>query len=262
MPSYTRSQTVTFPENLRGDFFVYVLTDAGDQVVEPDGEDNNASSLASIQLTIPHSDLIVEAVGGPEVAQSGDSVEVLWRVRNQGPSVTNRSDWTDVILLSSDGVLDAGDTELGRFSRSSALEASESYTKQATVVLPEGIEGDYHLFVVADETDRVFEDTFEDNNVTRSLTPVSITRRPDPDLQVSALATPASALPGQTISVDWTISNTGHGAGPCTVARQPLPFYRRKSRGSYLPRFATACGGSFVTSAVHHLSERDASRPG
>ena len=209
--AYTQEQTVALPAGLTGQFFIYVRTDAANVSPEPDAEHNNASALASIDVTVPFADLIVEAVSAPDSSLSGDPIAVAWRARNQGVSTTNVSSWIDRILLSADGVLDAGDVELKRVTRSGALAKDASYTGQTTVDLPDGIGGDFHVFVVTDFLNAVFEHVHDGNNTGRTVTPIAVTRKLDPNLAVTALDAPGAGQPKQTVTIHWTVENTGPG---------------------------------------------------
>ncbi len=55
---YDASHTVLLPDDLIGRFFLYVTTDALDQLLEASGEGNNLSSLSSIDVTPPLADLV------------------------------------------------------------------------------------------------------------------------------------------------------------------------------------------------------------
>src|SRR5262249_9562967 len=68
-----------------------------------------------------------------------------------------------------------------------------------------------HVFVQTDFDNAVFEKNFDDNNTRRTTAPIDVTRRPDPDLQVSSVTGPDSGQPGQTVSVTWTVTNAGPG---------------------------------------------------
>lgn len=174
--SYTQTQTVTLPANRTGQFFLYVVTDAVNSVIEPDGEKNNASDLQAIEVTVPYADLVVEAVGAP-----------------------------------ADDVLDADDVELARVQRSGVLAPEANYTGQTTVKLPHGIDGPFHVFVETDFNNAVFEFVHDDNNIGRTLTPVTVTLRPSPNLVVTSVSAPDEGQPQQNVVVDWTVENTGPG---------------------------------------------------
>ncbi|MAE65735.1 MAG: hypothetical protein CMJ18_15810, partial [Phycisphaeraceae bacterium] len=209
---YTANLTVTLPTGLTGRFHLYVVTDDDSSAPEPDGEDNNASSTVPIEVAVPWADLGVEAVAvTPSAALSGRPVTVTWRVRNTGTGTTNVNSWVDRIVLSADDVLDAGDTELGTFVRSGALGVDGNYTAESTLNLPEGVEGAFHVFVIADSGEQVYEFDFEDNNAGRTVNPIQVTRVPDPDLVVADVASPAGANPGESFNVQFTVENVGEG---------------------------------------------------
>src|SRR5205823_5708326 len=83
---------------------------------------------------------------------------------------------------------------------------------QATLMLPNGISGNFQVFVAADATNAVSERAFEGNNVGRTVEAIAITLKPAPDLQVSDLTVPPSGEPGDASRVSWTVSNAGAGA--------------------------------------------------
>jgi hypothetical protein len=209
--SYNTTATVTLPADLDGPFFLYVRTDALNQAPEFGGEGNNASSLVSINVIAPTADLIVEAVAAPASARSGDAIAVSWRIRNQGEATTNATVWVDRVVLSADDVLDDADTELAQVTHTGALPIETTYSAQTTVNLSNGITGDFHVLVVTDFTDVVGERGGEDNNTGRTLTPITITLKPSPDLQVVNVSSPAGGQPDQAIHVAWTVSNSGPG---------------------------------------------------
>ena len=56
-------------------------------------------------------------------------------------------------------------TVLGTFANVRWLARDSSYTRQATVTLPNGISGPYYVHVETDWKNQVFEYTSESNNV-------------------------------------------------------------------------------------------------
>jgi subtilase family serine protease len=208
---YSDSRTVTLPSNLDGHYYLFVRTDVLNQVAEFQGETNNVSALAPIDVAIPYADLVVEAVSAPATALSGDPIQVSWRVRNVGIAQTNASSWTDRLYLSSDGTFDGSDTLLGSITRSGTLAVDASYTGTTTFTLPEGISGNFHVFAVADAVGQVFEKTFESNNTGRTITPIAVSLKPAPDLVVNSVTGPTSENAGQLVTVNWTVTNNGPG---------------------------------------------------
>ena len=183
------------------DAFEFTLTD-GVELLGP----------TSFDITIvAHADLIVEAVTAPAEALSAEEITVSWRVRNNGSGPTDTTTWIDRVVLSADEVLDASDVDLARIEHAGALTVGGTYTVQRAVILPGGIEGDFHVFVITDAEGNVAEGDAELNNAGRTITPIAVTRSPEPDLQVTAVTAPSEAQPGQIIAIDWTVTNAGPG---------------------------------------------------
>jgi hypothetical protein len=124
---------------------------------------------------------------------SGQQISVEWTVENIGTRETRQRAWSDSIFLSRDPSLDGGDVRLADVGRSGALAAGSSYTGQATVTLPEGIEGDYYLLLGADGGNGgngVPEFQDEGNNL--AVHPLTISRLEPPDLRVTVSASPST----------------------------------------------------------------------
>jgi CARDB len=79
------------------------------------------------------------------------------------------------------------------------------------LTLPNGIGGNYYLFVTTDSNNQVAEYKFEGNNTTRTVGPIAVIRKPDPDLVVIDLTYVSKGQPGQAIQVNWTVNNGGSG---------------------------------------------------
>ncbi len=209
--SYTVSQEVTLPIGYEGALNLFIVTDADAAVLEPDTRGDNVSDPAAIALTSPFADLGVEAVFGPATAVSGDTVAVSWRVRNTADGPATGS-WVDRVLLSADGVADASDIVVAEFTHTGTLAKDGSYSAIENVALPEGVSGVYNLLVVTDAEDSVYERDLTANNTGVSVAPVTISAGHAADLQVSDVQTPDGGWQGQTITVTYTVENTGDGA--------------------------------------------------
>jgi large repetitive protein len=111
---YSTSQTVTLPLLLDGDFYVAVVADAAQQLLEPDTRADNTSLLRELAIAAPHADLRIEVVDAPTQARGGEAVTIAWRVRNDGDAVSNVDTWKDAVYLSADDVLDCLGPAAGR----------------------------------------------------------------------------------------------------------------------------------------------------
>jgi hypothetical protein len=157
-------------------------------------------------------DLVIGAVTAPAFAASGETITVTWEVGNYGTSSTLDVSWFDSVFLSRDDVFgNADDIPLGSLVRVGPLAANDVYQAQLDVQLPRNIEGDYRLFVESDVTNTVFEYFFEQNNIAGSDGLLSISRTPTADLSVGAVANPTLSVVGESITVDWTVTNFGLG---------------------------------------------------
>ena len=98
---------------------------------------------------------------------------ISWTVENVGDVATDVSEWVDRIWLSTDATLDADDVLLADVARSGTLGSGESYEVSADILIPTGIEGTAHIFVVADGTQAVTEPDTRADNVDRESVSLS-----------------------------------------------------------------------------------------
>ena len=145
----------------------------------------------------------------PPAANQGEAIPVRWTIRNDGDSPA-AGEWTERIWLSADALLDVqADILLGEQSAGvSELAPGGSYLAEANVALPEDLslpDGTYYVLVEADAGQAVVE-SVEGNNVT-AIGSLEMTLPPLPDLAVRDVAGPATAMPGETIEVTWTLAN-------------------------------------------------------
>ncbi len=208
--SYTRSETVTLPNDLEGDFYVLVKTDDQNQVYEHQAEENNATATgATLHIDDFAPDLNVDSLTGDNTGIAGEAITVNWSVTNDGDGPTE-SDWSDAIYLSTDADFDPNDDLLiETFSRSGSLNVGETYDSTTQLVLPNDIEGDYHLLLVADSQSDLYEKGQESNNhLSMSISIDDFA----PDLAVDELTTTtAQPIAGEAITVNWSVTNLGNG---------------------------------------------------
>jgi len=247
--SYTRTETVTLPRGIDGQFFIYVKTDDGASLSQY-SRDNNRSlgfyrdrgfedpsnnvSQSPIDVTYYEPDLVVADIVVPAQVFSGQTVPVTWTVRNDGNRAPREGLWYERLYLSRDETLDFGDTMLVSRRITTRVQPGESVQRTADVAVPDGIEGDFTLLAFVDATisgaagqpgldydrvgrryidpvnERVPEFQNEGNNITG--VPFPVTLSPIPDLQVTAIDAPAQVDQGALIDVTFTVTNMGQGA--------------------------------------------------
>ena len=241
--NYTQVQTVLLPETLdAGQYWLLVLADVYNQLAEPAAEDNNlAASQAAVTVTLsPVPDLTVSAVAAATAAaNAGATVQVDWTVTN-GAAAASGS-WSDRVYLALDGSGDlTGAHTLGTFTHSGGLAGAGTYDSSETVTLPVWADADYHIVVVTDVTDVVFERAGDSNNVGIAAVPLALLH---PNLTVDSVVTVAAADSGADITVDWQVSNTGTGPAPA-------PWVDR----IYLSTDASLSGDDLVLGELTHAT--------
>lgn len=155
-------------------------------------------------------DLIMEEVNAPNTAFSSNSISVSWKVKNTGQGAASGS-WYDALYLSNDKILDVADLYLGAFQNPAALNASQNYTQSANVTLPNGISGNYYIFVRTDQYSWVNE-ADNNNNSANDTGKMVVSLTPPPDLVVTAVTRPSVAFSGATANLNFTVKNSGTGA--------------------------------------------------
>ncbi|WP_339379282.1 CARDB domain-containing protein, partial [aff. Roholtiella sp. LEGE 12411] len=98
--SYTINKNVTLPSTAIGDRYLLFVADRNNQQSETD-ETNNIQAVA---ITLKAPDLVVSNITAPVEAISGQQIEIVWTLTNQGTADATGS-WTDNAYLSNDGII-------------------------------------------------------------------------------------------------------------------------------------------------------------
>ncbi|MBX9652516.1 carboxypeptidase regulatory-like domain-containing protein, partial [bacterium] len=111
--------------------------------------------------------------------------------------------WQDRLYLSADPNLSEFDTilQIEAINRPAGLAPNDSYAINRTIVIPDVDAGTYYLFV---KTLAVGAGDGDASNNVVMLGPVTISK---PDLVVTQVDGPSSAVGGQTVSVTYTVTN-------------------------------------------------------
>ncbi len=217
--SYTQNQIVTLPHCVSGPYYIFVLTDRGSQVSEGTGEGNN-SRRSDTSMDVAggqYADLMPTWTVVPATANAGEPMAIAWNVSNAGTGTAPAS-WTDAVYLSADPLLDTkNDIRLGAFAHSSDLASGVSYAMSPSPTVPIGLTGSFYLIVMTDTDNAVRECAGEGDNTVVSTSAVQIGIATYPDLQVTAVNAPDTAICGQNMTVEWTVRNEGNAATPSGV---------------------------------------------
>ncbi|MBF9219603.1 CARDB domain-containing protein [Hymenobacter ruricola] len=212
-----------------GDYYLYVFTDDNNEVFETASTNNvNPRTLVHYNTPTPHDhleyvpvhvtlrpppDLVITSVTAPAAATAGTSLPVSWVGRNAGlsrPYPRLETYWADNVYLSLSPTFDNTAISLGQvfhYEAATGLQPNATYAAAGALNLPNGISGNYYVYVQADAGNNVFEYTHEDNNVTRSAGTVAI-NLVYADLYPTALTAPASVSAPNSFVVNYTVQNT------------------------------------------------------
>ncbi|MEM7374104.1 MAG: CARDB domain-containing protein [Bacteroidota bacterium] len=212
--SYSNTATVTLPQGISGSYVLELRSDFYSNITEED-EDNNIDSSQvpiAITLTAPP-DLKPISLNTPSIVFSGQPIGVQWSVENQGTGTTIAPDWNDYLYISDTSVWVEDRVEfLGAANQMGPLSPFSIYNRSDSVIIPNGISGDWYIYLVCDADNDIYEHTNEGNNIRISDT-IQVVLTPPSDLVVSAVNVPSSVSAGNTYIVDWTVLNQG-GSDP------------------------------------------------
>ena len=201
------STVVTIPAGTPGGtYYVLAKADSANSVVETQ-ETNNVKIGTTIKIG---PDLIVSSVTGPSTAGAGGTILVSDTTKNQGAAAASAS--STAFYLSINATLDAPDVFLNSRPVPS-LAAGAMDSTSTSLQIPAGTAtGTYYVIATADSTGVVAE-SVETNNAS------AVVLRIGPDLTVSALSSPTSAVAGAPITVSDTTKNAGGGSANASTTR-------------------------------------------
>ena len=207
------STTLAIPTSVGGPtpYYVIAVADAAQTTGELDTANNTKSARVAIGP-----DLVLDAVSAPNVAAPGATIEVGDTVRNRGVGPSSPS--AVRYYLSTVPAVNEQAVMLGERAVP-GLPVTVTHVGTMAVTIPPSAGtatgGTYYIVAVADGGGAIIES--DETNNTR-YTRVII----GPDLIIDALTGPATAAPGATLTLSWTVRNRGVGPAPSTVLRLHL----------------------------------------
>ncbi|MEO7311494.1 MAG: CARDB domain-containing protein [Chitinophagaceae bacterium] len=213
--SYFTSQQLTFPHNYYGAYYVYVVTNGFGEVYEGPFGTNNVRRSDLINVTpTPPADLVVANIVNPPTTLSGTNAKIKWTVNNQGANAPKEFSWVDSVYICSTAVFSTGGI-LARgantHSNGTTLESGTSYTDSTSFQIPNGVSGNYYVFVRTDANFQVFEYDQEGNNLLRTASTFAVQLNPPVDLIVTKIQTPDSLKTDSAYTITYTLKNQGVG---------------------------------------------------
>lgn len=202
---YSRSWTGSLPQYIQaGTYYLYVYTDATDNVFEYLYNDNNIVRSGPITVGIP--DLQVMQLNAPDTLVACYPMNISYVVKNVGNGAVENWNVTDRIGLSTD-VNMTDPITISERTTALNLQPDETTTIMVNTALPNVEEGTYHLFVTADAGNALIEPN-ESNNTLRKY-PVFVEHQPLSDLKPLNLVLPSTINAGNEITVEFDMTNLG-----------------------------------------------------
>ena len=210
--SYSKKASFRLPQYKDGIFSIFSFADRNNQILETNDDNNYGVSDSPIIVKLaPTPDLFVSEVITPSDFFSEDTIQISWRVKNDGIWRTETGNWYDRVYFSSDYNLSKRHF-LGDFLHSGdTLRPGESYLTTNRVVIPEGVFGRYYFYIETDINNNVQEHAFDGNNLTQSDS-TNVILRPPADLVVSEISIPKNATNIETVNISWNVTNIGNSS--------------------------------------------------
>jgi subtilase family serine protease len=192
------STVITIPANATvGNHYVIAHSDSAGVVSETSESNNTRVALVAIGP-----DLAVSALTAPASSGAGANLNLTDTTRNQGAGLAPPT--TTSFYLSVNTTFDAADVLLGSRPVPELPQNGTSITTTVLTIPVDTPAGNRYIIARADDGSLVAE-TSETNNTRTALVAIG------PDLLVSALAAPSSAVAGQNVNVTDTTKNQGAG---------------------------------------------------
>ncbi|MBK8807413.1 MAG: choice-of-anchor D domain-containing protein [Bacteroidales bacterium] len=212
------SLQITIPNiTTAGNYVFYLVLDVQNSIFEHLGENNNVQYNSVFIDKIPV-DFLVDSVDASTEMWSSKIANFSWRVTNIGTTGTIATTWNDAVYLSKDSVFGNDDILIAKMKHAGRLFAKESYTVNANLTIPNGVNGDYHVFVFSDidyltsDNDYSNNYDFKRNSITNFVEKVKINLSPSPDLEVIKLVNTNTAVAGQPLKIEYIVKNSGEAA--------------------------------------------------
>jgi subtilase family serine protease len=211
---YERELDVVLPVDFAatGTRYLLIRIDDGSTVHEANETNNLGTRSITLSPTLA-ADLAVTSISAPATGVFGGTLEVAWRVTNQGP-ISAIGAWNDVAVLSINSVFgDADDIGLSPAVPAPApVPAAGSYERTSmllSVPARYSAQAAYRVLVrTGDPANGSPREAERANNVAAS-NPITMSPTPSVNLRVTEIVAPANAVAGAAVNLRWTVTNTG-----------------------------------------------------
>ena len=220
---YTTSVAAVLNMDVSGYHYIFVVTDSSGELLELNGEYNNAriysNAVDIIPPPLPSLQINLDS-NYPTSLTSSNSLTVQYNITNIGERSISLSSWTDRIYLSTQGGLDRemileNGIFLGEIINNRDLEIDDVYSVSTVVTLPYGINRYVYLIVVVDINGNLGEPiVIGDMQILHAVSSHSflVENGPLPDLTISPLLTSTQYRSGEPTVLQFQVTNLGENA--------------------------------------------------
>ncbi|MCB9245788.1 MAG: right-handed parallel beta-helix repeat-containing protein [Flavobacteriales bacterium] len=171
--SYSVDKDFLIPLDKTGNFIVIIKTDVANVVYEHTQEGNNTAASISTFSQPPPADLIVSQVLAPSTVLSGGTINVQWKVKNQGTNPAQGYIY-DNVYLSKDLIADASDLLLGSEGVSINLGQNSEISRSMNYNISGVPMGNYYVLVTTDVRNTIYESN-DTNNTENAFNQLYVT---------------------------------------------------------------------------------------
>lgn len=211
-----KQKSIILPNNLNGNYYVFVYTDFSNKIFEKANENNNINtSIPVIQINLTAwADLSVSSFNSNDSLETIVPFNLSYSVFNSGAFAANGS-WVDRLYISKKSSWDADSSALiDSFPQTRFVGASGSYTINNQISIPQtqripnGTDSSkYYFYLITDAQNSIFENTGEGNNIFRSA-PIFIYNDYVDHIVINVQGAD-SVSSGLPYDISWTVKNIG-----------------------------------------------------
>ena len=210
---YTLRDSFLVPSTISGQFYVYVVTDVSNSVMEIDGEENNFlgsnSTLTFAPLPTVTLEISLSTDTLPSSYFTGQTFAFEYSIMNTGAVALRAASWVDGIYLSnvanpSRSYLLSDAFPLMRTVNSMQLDVNGTYTVARNITIPYQITGRRFLAVLVD-----INNVLDIEVAGRIGILITIEQGGLPDLTVRAISRNLNITSGQPAVIEYSVMNEG-----------------------------------------------------
>lgn len=200
--SYTQTGDAYLPVWPPGNYWLFMNANNGGLVLES----NPSNNVLSIAISLGAPKLVPVSINAPQGVASDARIQIIYAVTNSGnaPAI---GFWVDTLYVSTNSVWDTNAYSLADSYVNGPVPPQGGYSATNSVRLPGWPPGTYYLLVRPDSYGLLSQGV---NNTTVLALPITLQAPAGlPDLVPLSVVAPPTVLPGASIQVVYTVTNSG-----------------------------------------------------